>query len=78
MKARILIICVAVLLIAAGYVWGNRSIPVVHAQANVTVPKVWGHVVTATATGQLIFEDASGTVRWVSSDGSIALQMNRN
>jgi hypothetical protein len=76
MKARILNICLAVLLIAAGYVWGNRS--VVHASASISaVPMVWGHTVGA-AENLLILEDANGTVRFVNPyNGEILIQVNR-
>ena len=62
MKARILNICLAVLLFTAGYVWGNRQ--VVHAQSSTThtVPKAWGHLVGGTEN-VLIFEDSDGVIR---------------
>lgn len=76
MKARILNICLAVLLIAAGYVWGNRS--VVHASASIsTIPKAWGHAVGATEN-LLILEDANGTDRFVNAyTGQILIQVDR-
>jgi hypothetical protein len=76
MKTRILNICLMVLLIAAGYVWGNRS--VVHASASIsTVPTVWGHTVGG-AENLLILEDANGTIRFVNPyNGEILIQVNR-
>jgi hypothetical protein len=76
MKTRILSVCLAVILIAAGYVWGNRS--VVHAQQHTsTVPKAWGHAVGG-AANLVIFEDADGTVRFVNpNNGEMAIQVNR-
>lgn len=75
MKPRILNICFAVLLIAAGYVWGNRS--VVHARPITNAPKAWGHLVGGDVQG-LIFEDSSGSIRIVNPNGGeIVYQMNR-
>ena len=78
MKTRVLNICLAVLLIAAGYVWGNHS--VVHAQQHTpaNVPKAWGHVVGGTAETSLLFEDSDGVIRFVNAyNGNIVLQVNR-
>ena len=83
MKTRILNICLAALLVAAGYVWGNRS--VVHAGTAstvlpgriFTVPKAWGHVVGGTGE-VLIFEDSDGVIRTVNSfGGDVREQLNR-
>jgi len=80
MKARILNICLAVLLIAAGYVWGNRS--VVHAQYSSAgpagpLPKAWGHLVGG-MENSLIFEDSDGVIRVVSPlDGQVMYKLNR-
>jgi hypothetical protein len=64
MKARTINICLAVLLIAASYVWGNRS--VVHADAfrTYTAPKGWGHLVGGNDKA-LVFEDSAGVIRIV-------------
>jgi len=77
MKTRILTICLAVLLVAAGYVWGNRS--VVHAQgASAVVPKAWGHAVGVEPNAGLFFEDSDGVVRFVNSyNGHLLRQLNR-
>jgi len=85
MKARILNICLAVLLVAAGYLWGNRS--VVHARTESTstlppgristVPKAWGHVVGGSGD-VVIFEDSDGVVRTVNAfGGDQREQLNR-
>ena len=75
MKVRALNICLAVLLIGAGYVWGNRS--VVHARPILNAPKAWGHLVGGTADS-LIFEDSSGTIRVVNPNGvEIEFQVSR-
>lgn len=74
MQKRILFILGTVLLFVAGYLAGNRSAIVAHAQAPAqgVVPKSYGRLVTAIAdqigTG-LIFEDAQGVIRFVSVSG---------
>jgi hypothetical protein len=79
MKARILNICLAIALIAAGYMWGHSSATVVHAQTrNSTIPKAWGRVV-GTIASALVLEDSSGTIRVVRSDtGHLEVQVARN
>ena len=75
MKTRVLNVSLAVLLIAGGYVWGNRS--VVHAMRIAPAPKAWGHLVGGNVQG-LIFEDSTGYIRIVNpNDGEIVYQMNR-
>jgi hypothetical protein len=70
MKARILNICLAVFLIAAGYVWGSRSL--VHAQEHASaIPKVWGHAVGG-AANLLIVESEDGIVRFVNPNNGEA------
>jgi hypothetical protein len=74
MQKRIVFILGTALLFVAGYLAGNRSATVAHAQAPTqgTVPKSYGRLVTAIAdeigTG-LIFEDAQGVIRFVSVTG---------
>jgi hypothetical protein len=74
MQKRIVFIVGTALLFVAGYLTGNRSATVAHAQAPTqgSVPKSYGRLVTAIAdqigTG-LIFEDAQGVVRFVSVTG---------
>lgn len=74
MQKRILFVLGTALLFVAGYLIGNRSATVAHAQAPTqgTVPKSYGRLVTAIAdqigTG-LIFEDAQGVIRFVSVTG---------
>ena len=74
MKKRILDICIAVALVAGGYILGHHDlITVVHAQTDTithgdrffesTAPKSWGRVV-GVAGLQLVFEDANGTIRY--------------
>jgi hypothetical protein len=76
MKARMVNICVAIVLIAAGFVWGNRSVVLAQQRTSV-VPKAWGHAVGG-AANILIFEDADGTVRFVNpNNGEITTQVNR-
>ncbi|MGA8492839.1 MAG: hypothetical protein WB711_20625 [Terriglobales bacterium] len=74
MRKRILFVLGTALLFVAGYLAGNRSATVVHAQAvtHGNVPKSYGRLVTAIAdeigTG-LIFEDSQGVIRFVSVTG---------
>ena len=74
MQKRIVFIVGTALLFVAGYLTGNRSATVAHAQAPTqgSVPKSYGRLVTAIAdqigTG-LIFEDAQGVIRFVSVTG---------
>jgi hypothetical protein len=74
MQKRIVFIVGTALLFVAGYLTGNRSATVAHAQAPTqgSVPKSYGRLVTAIAdqigTG-LIFEDNDGTIRFVSMTG---------
>jgi hypothetical protein len=74
MRKRILFILGTALLFVAGYLAGNRSATIAHAGTLTqgTVPKSYGHLVTAIAdqigTG-LIFEDAQGVIRFVSVTG---------
>jgi hypothetical protein len=74
MQKRILFVLGTALLFVAGYLTGNRSATVAHAQAPTqgSVPKSYGRLVTAIAdqigTG-LIFEDAQGVIRFVSVTG---------
>jgi hypothetical protein len=74
MQKRILFVLGTALLFVAGYLAGNRSATVAHAQAPTqgSVPKSYGRLVTAIAdeigTG-LIFEDAQGVIRFVSVTG---------
>lgn len=76
MKTRIVNICMALLLIAAGFVWGNRSV-VLAQQHTSAVPKAWGHAVGG-AANILIFEDADGVVRFVNpNNGEMTIQVNR-
>ncbi|HMH13499.1 MAG TPA: hypothetical protein VK578_10360 [Edaphobacter sp.] len=76
MKVRILNICVAALLIAAGFVWGNRSVVLAQQHTSV-VPKTWGHAVGG-AANILIFEDADGVIRFVNpNNGEMTIQVNR-
>jgi hypothetical protein len=69
MKALILNVCIAVMFITAGYLWGSRSTPVVHAQqAGKSIPKAFGKVI-GTMGGEFVFEDSSGTIRLVETVG---------
>jgi hypothetical protein len=74
MRARMLIVLSSAILLLAGYVAGTRNANVVHAApaAGGVVPKSYGKLVTAIAdsigTG-LVFEDAQGTIRFVSVTG---------
>jgi hypothetical protein len=74
MQKRILFVLGTALLFVAGYLAGNRSATVAHAQAPTqgSVPKSYGRLVTAIAdqigTG-LIFEDSQGVIRFVSVTG---------
>jgi hypothetical protein len=74
MQKRIVFIVGTALLFVAGYLTGNRSATVAHAQAPTqgSVPKSYGRLVAAIAdqigTG-LIFEDAQGVIRFVSVTG---------
>lgn len=74
MQKRIVFIVGTALLFVSGYLTGNRSATVAHAQAPTqgSVPKSYGRLVTAIAdqigTG-LIFEDAQGVIRFVSVTG---------
>jgi hypothetical protein len=74
MQKRILFVLGTALLFVAGYLTGNRSATVAHAQAPTqgSVPKSYGRLVTAIAdqigTG-LIFEDSQGVIRFVSVTG---------
>lgn len=74
MKKRVVFILGTVLLFVAGYLAGNRSATVAHAQAPTqgNVPKSYGRLVTAIAdqigTG-LIFEGSDGVIRFVSVTG---------
>ena len=75
MRKRIVFVLGTALLFVAGYLAGNRSATVAHAQAPAQaptqgrVPKSYGRLVTAIAdqigTG-LVFEDAQGVIRFVS------------
>lgn len=77
MKARILNICLAVLLIAVGYVWGNRSLVRVDAQEvpayvsgrTFNAPRAWGRLVGGNDKA-LIFEDSLGVIRVVNAFGA--------
>jgi hypothetical protein len=74
MQKRIVFILGTALLFVAGYLTGNRSATIAHAQAPTqgSVPKSYGRLVTAIAdqigTG-LVFEDAEGVIRFVSATG---------
>jgi hypothetical protein len=80
MRKRILIVSQGVLLLALGYLAGTRNATVAHAHPatapapvmSAAVPKSYGRLVTAIpdsiGTG-LIFEDAEGTIRFVSVTG---------
>ena len=83
MRKRILLVLGASLLVIGGYMCGNRSATVAHAQTSAassttyspaqgTVPKSYGRVAAVIAdqigTG-LIFEDADGVIRFVSMNG---------
>jgi hypothetical protein len=74
MQKRILLITAAVFLLTLGYGVGSRKTFVAHAAAPTegSVPKSYGHLVAAISdqigTG-LVFEDASGVVRFVSVTG---------
>jgi hypothetical protein len=80
MRKRILMILQGVVLLTAGYLAGTRTLTVAHARSAAApnsmsmaaVPKSYGKLVTAIpdsiGTG-LIFEDAEGTIRFVSVTG---------
>lgn len=74
MRKRILFVLGTALLFVAGYLAGNRSATVAHAQApsQGSVPKSYGRLVTAIAdqigTG-LVFEGSDGVIRFVSVTG---------
>jgi len=74
MRQRILVFLACVLTLVCGYVLGNRRPSVAYANApdQGTVPKSYGRLVTAISdsigTG-LVFEDADGTIRFVSITG---------
>lgn len=74
MRKNIFLVLSAVLLVIAGYSFGSRNTAVAHASAPIqgTVPKSYGHLVTAISdqigTG-LIFEDADGVIRFVAMTG---------
>ncbi|HEY6764925.1 MAG TPA: hypothetical protein VI386_09140 [Candidatus Sulfotelmatobacter sp.] len=78
MSKRIFATLPAVLLLAFGYLAGTRSTGVVHAKASdlpvpsAAVPRSYGKLVVAIpdsiGTG-LVFEDAEGTIRFVSVNG---------
>ena len=83
MQKRILFVLGTALLFVAGYLIGNRSATVAHAQAPTqgTVPKSYGRLVTAIAdqigTG-LIFEDSEGVIRFVTMAGKKEAELTRN
>ena len=81
MRRWILRIMMALVLLAIGYTWGHRSVPVVHAQqttTNLTVPKAWGPVI-GTMTGVLVLQDHNGVIRLVAADtGRLAEVITRN
>jgi hypothetical protein len=74
MRKSILFVFASAFLLAAGYFAGNRNATVAYAGAPTqgTVPKSYGHLVTAIAdqigTG-LVFEDSAGVIRFVSITG---------
>lgn len=74
MRKRILLITVAIFLLTLGYGVGSRKAFVAHAAppSEGSVPKSYGHLVAAISdqigTG-LVFEDASGVIRFVSVTG---------
>jgi hypothetical protein len=74
MRKSILFVFASACLLAAGYFAGNRNATVAYAGAPTqgTVPKSYGHLVTAIAdqigTG-LVFEDSAGVIRFVSITG---------
>jgi hypothetical protein len=74
MRKNILLVFCGVALVIAGYSFGSRNTSVAHASEPVqgTVPKSYGHLVTAISdqigTG-LIFEDADGVIRFVAMTG---------
>jgi len=74
MLKRILFVVGTALLLAAGYLVGNRSAAVAYAEtpSRGTVPKSYGRLVTAIAdqigTG-LVFEGSDGVIRFVSITG---------
>jgi hypothetical protein len=74
MRKSILFVFASTFLLAAGYFAGNRNATVAYAGAPTqgTVPKSYGHLVTAIAdqigTG-LVFEDSAGVIRFVSITG---------
>ena len=41
------------------------------------VPKAWGHIVGTTENADLIYEDATGTVRIANYSGYLEIQINR-
>jgi hypothetical protein len=74
MQKRIPFVLASALLFVAGYMIGNRNATVAYAghPTQGTVPKSYGHLVTAIAdsigTG-LVFEDSQGVIRFVSITG---------
>jgi hypothetical protein len=74
MRNRIAIVLGILCLVIAAYVVGTHHSSVVYAQSMThgTVPKTYGHIVTAIAdsigTG-VVFEDESGVIRFVSITG---------
>jgi hypothetical protein len=74
MRKRILFVLGTALLFAAGYLVGNKSATVAHAETPTrgSVPKSYGRLVTAIAdqigTG-LVFEGSDGVIRFVSITG---------
>jgi hypothetical protein len=74
MRNRIFLVLGGVLLMIAGYVAGNRNATIAFAQSPThgTVPKTYGHLVTAISdqigTG-LVFEDGEGVIRFVAMTG---------
>lgn len=74
MRQRILIILGSVVLFVSGYLAGTHPLPIAHAQipTSPSVPKSYGRLAAAIAdsigTG-LVFEDAQGTIRFVSITG---------
>lgn len=77
MKIRILNICLAVLLIAVGYVWGNHATAIVHAQMRVNIPKAYGKII-GTPAGFIVLEDETGVIRVVEINGSVDAVITRN
>jgi hypothetical protein len=72
MKNRILFIAICVLLLLCGYIAGNRTSIFAYEPSHGSVPKSYGRLsaVIADSIGTgLIFEDAAGTIRFVSVNG---------